>query len=487
MRKFSSYLALILVALLVATVVPACQQPTPEPTEAPAEEPTEPPAEEEEPGEEAEFDWRQQEGTELTVFLSETPMAVAIRENIEDFRDLTGIDIDYLVVSESEYWSKLAVDLSSGAGEYDVFMSGPSMNWGYGAAGQIQPLDPYLEDPALTPAEWGFDQFFDWAIEAQRWNGEPGPDSLGQGDLWAVPVNSVNNLLTYRKDLFDEWGLEPPDTWDEWASVSREIMNQTGGELDGQPFYAVVQRGALDTTTLSGPFYSGLFSYGGADFNPDLTPAMNNERSVAFQKLYMDTIKETGSPEWPNHMWFDVQQGFTSGQFAMVFDVDNFIPTYEGEGSEVAGKLGYALPPAGPEGDRNSYPWTWGFSMNAETESDQAEAAWLFMVWASSKERMVTFASTGSWPTRKDVWDDPEVVEFTNQFADGAFRETMDEVLNNYVEWKVTPMVEYPAVSEMWVAGLHDYYFDQGSMQEIMDDVAGDITVHLVDTGTVGD
>lgn len=476
MRKFRSYLTVVLAAVLVITLVAACQPAaTPEPTEPPAEE----------PAEEAGFDWRQQEGTELTVFLSETPMAVAIRENIDSFTELTGINIDYLVVSESEYWSKLAVDLSSGAGEYDVFMSGASMNWGYSAAGQIQALDPYLEDPTLTPEDWDFDDFFDWAIDSQRWNGTPGPEGLGKGELWALPINSVNNLLTYRKDLFDEWGLEPPETWDEWASVSREIMEITGGEVDGRPFYAVAQRGALDTTTLSGPFYSGLFSYGGADFNPDLTPAMNNERSIAFQKLYLDTIRETGSPEWPNHMWFDVQQGFTSGQYAMVIDVDNFVPTYEGEGSEVAGNLGYAPPPAGPEGDRNSFPWSWGFSMNAETTGDQAEAAWLFIVWASSKENMVSFARTGSWPTRQSVWNDPEVVEFANQFGDGAFRETMDEVLNNYVEWLVAPMVEYPAVSEIWVAGLHDYYFDKGSMQEIMDGVAGDITLYLVDTGTI--
>ena len=55
------------------------------------------------------------------------------------------------------------------------------------------------------------------------------------------------------------------------------MKEKSGGEIDGKPFYSVAQRGALDITTLSGPFYSGLYSYGGRDFNDDLTPAMNNE------------------------------------------------------------------------------------------------------------------------------------------------------------------------------------------------------------------
>jgi multiple sugar transport system substrate-binding protein len=313
----------------------------------------------------------------------------------------------------------------------------------------------------------------------------PGPAGLGQGSLWAMPINAVNNLVTYRKDVFDQLGLKAPDTWDDWAQAARTIKEKTGGELDGKPFYSVAQRGALDLTTLSGPFYSGLFSYGGRDFNDDLTPAINNPQSVAFQTLYMDVIKETGSPEWPNMMWFDVQQGFTSGQYAMVFDVGDFVPTYEGEGSVVAGKLGYARPPAGADGKRYSSVWTWGFSMNSKTTGDQAKAAWMFIMWASSKESMTSFAKNGSWPTRLSVWNSPEVTEYANQFGNGEFRKVFDKVLAEDVAWLVAPMTEASAVEQVWVKALHDYYYDQGEMQALMDQVAADMTQILKDTGTL--
>lgn len=495
MVKRITFKVLVVALLLSLTFLAACSTPEETAPEAGQEEP----AEEvvvEEPAEEAEeetgeeemadgFDWRQAEGTKLTVFLNETPMAVAIRENIDEFTELTGIEIDYLVVSENEYWSKLTVDLTSGAGEFDVFMSGASMNWGYASANQIQALDPYMNDPSLTPDDWDYEDFYDWTISSQRWDGTAGPEGLGEGELWALPINAVNSIVTYRKDVFDEYGISAPDTWDDWYDVAYEIQEKTGGEIDGKPFYSVAARGAVDITTLSGPFMSGLFSYGASDFNDDLTPAMNEPAAVEYQKIYMDVIKDTGTPEWPSQMWFDVQNGFGSGQYAMVFDVADFVPTFEGEESAVAGKLGYALPPAGPDGFRNSFPWCWGFSMNSQAEGDTAKAAWLFIMWASSKDTMVTFAEQGTWPTRESVWNDPAVVEYTNQFGDGEFRAVVDEVQDEYADWMVAPMTDLGQVWTIWANGLHDYYFEKGDMQTIMDQVAADVTEALLSSGTL--
>jgi multiple sugar transport system substrate-binding protein len=433
----------------------------------------------------ASFNWKQEQGKKITVFLSETPMADAIRSHVQEFEDQTGISVDYLVVSENDYWSKLAIDLSSGAGQYNVFMSGPTLNWGYASANQIQSLDSFISDPTLTPADWNQSDFYPWAMAANRWNATPGKASIGQGSLWAIPIEQTNNLLTYRKDLFDKYNIPVPTTWDEWATAAKQLEDATGGKVDGKAFYPVAARGALDTTTLSGPFYSGLFSYGGLDFNTDLTPAMNNAQSVAFQSLYMDTIKKYGSPEWPNQMWMDVENGFTSGQYGMVIDVGDFVPTYEGSGSAVAGKLGYAPMPAGPDGKGFTSVWTWGLSMNAKATGDEAKAAWLFMMWASNANNMTGFAKNGTWPTRVSVWNSPEVTAFSNTFGGGSFRTAFDKVLNTQVQWLVSPMVDASAVENIWVKGLQDYYFGKGTMQSIMDKAATDMTQEMKDSGTL--
>ena len=169
----------------------------------------------------------------------------------------------------------------------------------------------------------------------------------------------------------------------------------------------------------------------------------------------------------------------------MVFDVGDFVPTYEKEGSAVAGKLAYLDVPAGPDGKRVSHPWTWGFSMNSKTTGNQAKAAWLFIVWASSTEQMLPFATVGVWPTRKSVWEHPDVVAYTNQWGEGTFRTAMDKVLNDQVDWPISPLVDAGAIQLNWVRALHDYYFAQGDMQNLMDDVATKAIEILKESGTL--
>ena len=451
--KKSTLIRMLIVLVISTTILAACGE---EATKAPAA--TQAPS--------GEFDWQQLKGQKITVFLSETPMASAIRNHLQEFEDKTGIDVEYLVVAETQYWNKLSVDLASGAGEFNVFMSGPSISWGFATAKQIQPLDPFINDPTLTPPEFDFADFYQWAIDANRWNGEYGFGGQGKGSLWSMPIDQVNNLLTYRKDLFDQYGLKPPDTWEEWASVAKQLMEKTGGTVDGKPFYAVIQRGALDGTTMSGPLNSMLDSYLVQDFDENLNPQFSTPKAVEVFKLYMDTIKDYGTPEWPNQVWFDVQQAFASGQYGMVFDVGDFIPTYE---KNLAGKLAYVQPPAGPDGTRRSSVWTWGFSMNSQTTGDKAKAAWLFIAWASGQGPMKDFAASGSWPTRKSVWNDPQVVAQTTAYGNGTFRTAFDAVLNNdQVRWTVTPIPETAGVYLDVVKALQDYYFGKGDMETLM-------------------
>ena len=37
--------------------------------------------------------------------------------------------VAYNILPQAEYWPKLQVDLSSGAGMIDVFMTGPELDW----------------------------------------------------------------------------------------------------------------------------------------------------------------------------------------------------------------------------------------------------------------------------------------------------------------------------------------------------------------------
>ena len=54
---------------------------------------------------------------------------------------------------------------------------------------------------------------------------------------------------------------------------------------------------------------------------------------------------------WANKTWYDTMESFAAGQAGMIADADFFAATYEDpKKSKIAGKVGYALLPAGPGG-----------------------------------------------------------------------------------------------------------------------------------------
>jgi multiple sugar transport system substrate-binding protein len=77
----------------------------------------------------AKIDWRQAAGQSLTIGLNKHPFTESLLPLIPEFRRLTGINVEYLILPEAEYFTKLVADLSQQRGEFSVIMTGPVRNW----------------------------------------------------------------------------------------------------------------------------------------------------------------------------------------------------------------------------------------------------------------------------------------------------------------------------------------------------------------------
>ncbi len=86
----------------------------------------------------AKIDWRQAAGQSLTIGLNKHPFTELLLPLIPEFRRLTGVSVEYLILPEAEYFTKLAADLSQQRGEFSVIMTGPVRNWQF----VIRGLDP---------------------------------------------------------------------------------------------------------------------------------------------------------------------------------------------------------------------------------------------------------------------------------------------------------------------------------------------------------
>ncbi|MEU9185777.1 extracellular solute-binding protein [Streptomyces sp. NPDC048484] len=63
-------------------------------------------------------------------------------------------------------------------------------------------------------------QFVDWT-----W----GQVSGSNGEIWAIPQDTGPMGMLYRKDIFDEHGIDVPATWDEFAAAARKLHKADPG------------------------------------------------------------------------------------------------------------------------------------------------------------------------------------------------------------------------------------------------------------------
>ena len=149
---------------------------------------------------EGEFDWKAYAGTKIQVMFNQHNYQKAITDygKLEAFQELTGIEVEYSVTPEENYFDKLSVALSSKGGDPDIFMTGAYQVWDYASAGYMEPLDEYITDP-----EYNFADFYPGVAGTLAWDCIPG-HPVGSGHQWALPMGYELNDIAYNKKYFDE-------------------------------------------------------------------------------------------------------------------------------------------------------------------------------------------------------------------------------------------------------------------------------------------
>lgn len=407
--------------ILIATIVSGCASPTgsgqtggsaaqttPEPgaaTSAPADQPTRAPVEQATtapaeqattaPAEQAttppaaggSFDWQKYNGSTIRVMLNQHPWTTAIQPSIPEFEKLTGIKVVLETYPEDQFRQKSLVELTSGAGTLDVFMSQPPQEGlKYRQAGWYEDLNSYVNDPAQTSPDYNFDDFLPGTVQfetIQDW-------------LIGIPIQLEVEMLFYRKDLLEAAGLSAPKTLDELQAAAEKLHNPDGGVFG----FASRGRKAAAVTMFS----NYLYNYGGNWLTENREPAINSPEAVEALTYYGNLIKNYGPPGSVNNHWNEVVALFQQGKVAMFTDASVFYANVENpEASTVAGKVGYAAFPAGPRA--NEY-WLSGWGLSMASSSKNKGPSWYFIQWATSPEMARKTQIEGKVAgARQSVWE----------------------------------------------------------------------------------
>jgi multiple sugar transport system substrate-binding protein len=339
----------------------------------------------------AQIDWKQAQGTEIRFLMNKHPFTTFIEPRIAEFEKLTGIKVAIEAFPEDQYRNKLVIELNAG-GKVDGYMIMPGQDDLYHwKAGWLQPLDGYIADPKLTDASWDPKDFFASFAKA----------SSIEGKRIGVVINAETSLLAYRKDLFAKYNQKVPTTMKELEDVAKFF---TGKDVDGRKLVGITLRGKGAAATSQ--WVDFLYTYGGSWTTANGKSNLASPEDIAAFKFYGDLLRNYGPQGGTMLHWAESTSAFMEGKAAMIYDANVFKSLYENpKESKVAGNVGYAVIPAGPNGLQLPHVSNWSLVIAKNSTAQRQKAAWLFVQWATNKENCLAALLAGVPSGRKSSWD----------------------------------------------------------------------------------
>ena len=272
------------------------------------------------------------------------------------------IMVDFQPIKNTEYDAQLMSSLETGVAADIMYLRSYDSGLQVWNTGGLLPLDdavPALADfPSAARGAW----------------------STADGVIYGVPSAGVTHGIYYQKDIFEKYGLDIPETWDQFLEVCRVL--QEGGET-------VFAQGTKDGWHLYEVVFSGLGPnfYGGEQARQDLMAGRvkltDPQFTRAFEKVY--ELQPFFPQDYQAIDYVSMQQLFGTGQAAMYIGGSWNIGVFSDLGSG-EDAIGFFPPPVEKSGDQLSYTLHVDAGVGVNKESKNLEAAKRYIQWVAGPE-----------------------------------------------------------------------------------------------------
>jgi multiple sugar transport system substrate-binding protein len=331
----------------------------------------------------AAIDWKQFAGQTITLAGAIHPWSNAITPLLWDFTKLTGISVVTDFRLETTFLGALPIQLNRGGSTPDVFMY---TTYGQGiSAGWLEPLNAHYADKSLTDPGW-YDEndILKTARAFPLWR---------DGERYAIPITSEAVTLFINGEALAAKNLPVPQTFEELLVTANAIKT---GEMSGIAMRA--QAGGNSSV----PAMSFLFSYGGAMIS-DNKAAFASPEAIAAIEIYGQLLRQAGPGGVSGYEWYHVLDDFLQRRTAMAIDSSNFATDISNPAkSQVTDKAVFAAFPHVAE--RTSVPFMSHWQACINSKSRNKRAAFLFLLWATSRPTSMRTAAAGLATTRVSAW-----------------------------------------------------------------------------------
>lgn len=282
-------------------------------------------------------------GKKITVVTLEGAQSQGVEAVVPLFEKATGAKVEVVKYPWGSLLEKVMMDFSTGMGTFDIVVMTANQIGAYAEANFIQPIEKYVNDPAIADRNLNLKDFSPALLDIAKWKGR----------LYGLPFKPDMQLLFYRKDLFEspqvqkqyqEFSgkkLSVPGTTTEFLDVARFFTKKYNPKSPTQYGTAVMAKKGNQTTFFWTP---RLFALGGSFFTKDMRPAFDNAAGVDALQYMLEVLKYS-PPESSGYDFPEANAAYLNGDIAMLEQWIEFAASVEDpKKSKVVGKQGYTIP-----------------------------------------------------------------------------------------------------------------------------------------------
>ncbi len=390
-------------------------------------------------------------GTTLNVSTWSGPYTRWLPDYIPEFEEQTGARVNYENPALPIYNQRADLELSTHGSSYDVLNVTFIYSSRWIGAGWLTPLDPFIDDPAKTPADWNAGDFLAGASVPMRG---------GDGKLFGIPwIADTFMAGCSRYDLFEKAGIGLPDSFDAMEPAMKAVS--------GKEHVA----GYVSTNHYGWSFVPWLMGFGGKVFRDpphDLRPMLDTSEAVHAADFFANLLISYGPDGVLSYDDNQLTEALKMGRINYANTSQAFITQLGAPGSRVAETCGFALFPKGPAG---RFPGVASHGWGIPIGSKNKDAAWQFIVWAMSKDllrRMLVEKGYGSITRRSLVEGEEFKKAMTINGVDVArlYIDTIDLAAGGYMKYRTVSV--YPQVDKQLDIAIQNIGSQQMSAKEAM-------------------
>lgn len=305
------------------------------------------------------------------------PITEFFAAELEECNEVENVSVTTQLLDSAGAQEQIRLGLAGGGtAPWAIIHTTPATIAEHAANGALHPLDELVEK---YREQYKLNEIPETAWQAVTY----------EGKIYGIPFLANTLHIFYRTDLFEQYKLTPPTTYDEVIAACNVLKDEPSIDV---PFTMNLHAGWAWEIE----FFHFLRSFGGDYFNADNTPAFNSEAGVAALTKMKEVIDGCMGEEGLTYSIDDSEIGMETGGVAFVniwasraANMDN------PEKSDFVGKIGFAPAAApNPGGKLGGSSFLDAYAIPANIDADP-ELAFQIIMEATDTESQTEGAALG--------------------------------------------------------------------------------------------